>query len=108
MKRFGGIVDWTGCERVQAHLWHDVGHIFQVPFYFVEYGIACLGALQIWSNWKKDKDAGLAAFKRALALGGSRPLPELFATADCKFEFGAEAIRPLVQLVRDELESLST
>jgi oligoendopeptidase F len=107
MKRFGGLVDWTGYERVQTNLWHDVGHVFQSPFYFVEYGIACLGALQIWSNWKKDRNRAMAAYKRGLALGGSRPLPELFAAADCKFEFSAEAIRPLIQLIRDELQRLS-
>jgi len=107
MKRFGGLVDWTGYERVRANLWHDVGHIFQCPFYFVEYGIAALGALQIWSNWKGDPKEALVALKRGLALGGSRPLPELFAAANCKFEFSAEAIRPLVQLIRDELERLS-
>jgi oligoendopeptidase F len=107
MKRFGGLVDWTGYEPVRANLWHDVGHIFQCPFYFVEYGIAALGALQVWSKWKRDRKGALAAYKRALALGGSRPLPELFAAADCKFEFSAEAIRPLVQLIRDELDKLS-
>ena len=106
-KRFGGTVDWTGYERVHANLWHEVGHIFQSPFYFVEYGIACLGALQVWSDWKRDRKGALDAYKRALALGGSRPLPELFAAAGCRFEFSAEAIRPLVQLIRDELERLS-
>ncbi len=107
-RRFGGLVDWTGYERAHANLWHEVGHIFQMPFYFVEYGIACLGALQVWSNWKRDPKGALAAYKGALSLGGSRPLPELFAPAGCKFDFSAEAIRPLVQLIRDELENLST
>jgi oligoendopeptidase F len=106
-KRFGGLVDWTDYEQVHANLWHEVGHIFLSPFYFVEYGISCLGALQVWANWKKDRKGALAAYKRGLALGGSRPLPELFAAADCKFEFGAESIRPLVQLIRDELDTLS-
>lgn len=107
MKRLGGLVDWTRYEQTRANLWHDVGHIFQAPMYFVEYGIACLGALQVWANWKRAPKPALAAFKRALSLGGSRPVPELFAAANCKFEFSAKAIRPLVQLIRDELNTLS-
>ena len=65
-----------------------------------------LGALQIWSTWKTDPKGALASYKRGLAMGGSRPLPELFAAAGCKFEFSAKAIRPLVQLIREELERL--
>ncbi|MBI4660813.1 MAG: M3 family oligoendopeptidase [Verrucomicrobia bacterium] len=106
MERFGGVVDWTGYEPARANLWHDVGHFFQSPLCFVEYGIAWLGALQVWSNWKQDPNGTLAAYKRALALGGSRPLPELFAAAGCQFDFSAKALRPLAQLLRQELAAL--
>ena len=106
MDRFGGDVDWTGFEKVRENLWHRQLHIFLHPFYYIEYGIAQLGALQIWSNSKKNKAEALKAYQRGLALGGSRPLPELFAAAGCRFDFSAETVRPLVQLVRGELEKL--
>src|SRR4029077_15177792 len=106
MDRFGGDVDWTGHESARGHLWHRQLHIFLHPFYYVEYGIAQLGALQVWANSKRDKVKALADYKRALALGGSRPLPELFSVAGCPFDFSATSIRPLVQLMRDELAKL--
>ncbi|MDB6125290.1 MAG: oligoendopeptidase family [Pedosphaera sp.] len=107
MNRFGGDVDWTGYESIRANLWHRQLHIFLHPFYYVEYGIAQLGALQVWANSKRDKAKALAAYKQALALGGSRPLPELFSTAGCKFEFSDTTMRPLVNLVQTELSKLN-
>jgi oligoendopeptidase F len=106
MDRFGGDVDWTGYESARAHLWHRQLHIFLHPFYYVEYGIAQLGALQVWANSKRDKVKALNNYKQALALGGSRPLPELFAAAGCPFRFDAATIRPLIQLAREELKKL--
>jgi oligoendopeptidase F len=106
MDRFAGDVDWSGYEEVRAHLWHRQLHIFLYPFYYIEYGIAQLGALQVWANSKHDKAKALRDYKTALALGGSKPLPELFATAGCKFQFDAATIRPLVELTRKELQSL--
>jgi oligoendopeptidase F len=106
MDRFGGDVDWTGFENVRENLWHRQLHIFLHPFYYIEYGIAQLGALQIWANSKKDLSGALKAYHRGLSLGGSRPLPELFEAAGCRFDFSAETVRPLVHLVRSELEKL--
>ncbi|MFZ0828145.1 MAG: M3 family oligoendopeptidase [Verrucomicrobiia bacterium] len=106
MDRFGGDVDWTGHEDARAHLWHRQLHIFLHPFYYVEYGIAQLGALQVWANSKRDKVKALADYKKSLALGGSRPLPELFSAAGCPFRFDAATIRPLIQLAQDELKKL--
>jgi oligoendopeptidase F len=106
MDRFGGDVDWSGYEAARAHLWHRQLHIFLHPFYYIEYGIAQLGALQVWANSKRDKVTALADYKKSLALGGSRPLPELFQAAGCKFQFDAAAIRPLIQLTRSELAKL--
>ncbi len=106
MDRFGGEVDWTGYEAARAHLWHRQLHIFLHPFYYVEYGIAQLGALQVWANSKRDKAKALADYKQSLALGGSRPLPELFAAAGCPFRFDAATMRPLIQLAQDELKKL--
>jgi oligoendopeptidase F len=106
MERFGGAVDWSGYEAARANLWHRQLHIFTHPFYYIEYGIAQLGALQVWSNSKRDKTRALSDYKRSLALGGSRPLPELFAAAGCKFEFSRKTMAPLVTLVRGELGKL--
>ena len=106
MDRFGGDVDWRGYEAARAHLWHRQLHIFIHAFYYVEYGIAQLGALQVWANSRRDKARALQDYKAALALGGSRPLPELFAKAGCRFEFSRQTMAPLVGLVRDELRKL--
>ncbi len=107
MQRFGGDVDWGGYERVRANLWHRQLHIFIHAFYYIEYGIAQLGALQVWANSKADKAGSLNAYKSALGLGGSRPLPELFAAAGCKFDFSRRMMAPLVELVRVELNNLN-
>ena len=107
MDRFGGDVDWSGCEAARANLWHRQLHIFLNPFYYVEYGIAQLGALQVWANSHRDKARALADYQAGLALGGSRPLPELFAAAGCRFDFSAQTVKPLVQLARTELAKLN-
>jgi oligoendopeptidase F len=106
MDRFGGGVDWSGHEEARAHLWHRQLHIFLHPFYYIEYGIAQLGALQVWANSKRDKVKALKDYKKSLALGGSRPLPELFQAAGCKFEFSAKTIQPIAKMLWEELEKL--
>ncbi len=106
MDRFGGDVDWSGYEEARAHSWHRQLHIFIHPFYYVEYGIAQLGALQVWANSRRDKVKALNDYKQSLVLGGSRPLPELFAAAGCRFQFDAATIRPLIQLAGNELKKL--
>jgi oligoendopeptidase F len=106
MDRFGGDVDWTGFGPARANLWHKQLHIFLYPFYYVEYAIAQLGALQVWANSKRHKAEALAQYQRGLALGNSRPLPELFAAAGCQFSFSRETVRPLVRLLKDELAKL--
>ena len=69
-------------------------------------GIAQLGALQMWANSKRDKAKALNSYKKSLTLGGSRPLPELFSAAGCKFQFDAATIKPLIQLANSELKKL--
>src|ERR1039457_3762468 len=106
MNRFGGDVDWSDFEPARANLWHRQLHIFLHPFYYIEYGIAQIGALQVWANSKRDKVKALNDYKKSLALGGSRPLPELFAAAGCKFQFDAATIKPLIELANSELKKL--
>ncbi len=107
MKRFGGDLDWSGYEEARANLWHRQPHIFTSPFYYVEYGIAQLGALQVWWNSRQDKPKAIHDYHHALGLGGSRPLPELFEAAGCRFAFDRNTIKPLVDLVRTELNRLN-
>lgn len=107
MDKFGGGVDWSGYDKSRAYLWHRQLHIFLYPFYYIEYGIAQLGALQVWANSRKNKTKALTAYKNSLALGGSRPLPELFKAAGARFEFDAATIRPLMELTRSELAKLA-
>ena len=106
MERFGGDVDWKGYETARANLWHRQLHIFIHAFYYIEYGIAQLGALQVWANSRQDRARALTEYRRALALGGSRPLPDLFGAAGCRFEFSRATLAPLVALVRAELAKL--
>ena len=107
MDRFGGDVDWNGYEPTLANLWHRQLHIFIHAFYYIEYGIAQLGALQVWANSKQDKARALNSYKNALALGGSQPLPQLFAAAGCKFDFSRTTIAPLVKMVQGELKAIA-
>ncbi len=108
MDRFSsGVVDWSGLEEEQAHAWHAQNHFFTVPMYYIEYGIAQLGALQLWNNMRKDAAGALQRYKDALALGGSRPLPDLFAAAGLHFDFSEDTMRPLARELGEELTRLS-
>jgi oligoendopeptidase F len=104
--RFGGVEDWSGYEQQRQSLWQRQLHLSSVPLYYIEYGIAQVGALQLWMNARADKPAALARYREALALGGSRPLPELWAAAGLKFDFSAATLRPLIAAVQDELGKL--
>lgn len=106
MERFGGEIDWSGEEAALGNLWHKQLHIFLHPFYYIEYGIAQLGALQVWSNASTDPVRALADYRAAMALGGSRPLPELFQRAGCPFDFSRATVRPLIERIRRELDQM--
>jgi len=105
-ERFGPADDWSGLEHFLEMSWQRQGHLFGVPFYYIEYGIAQLGALQLWRQYRADPKQAIANYKRALELGGSRPLPELFEAAELTFEFGPDVMRGLMDEVQGELEKL--
>lgn len=105
--RFGSNLDWSGLEEFRAHAWHRQLHIFEVPFYYIEYGIAQLGALQVWLKSLQNEAQALADYKQGLSLGGTRRLRELFEGGGLKFDMREEAIRPLVEKVREEWESVT-
>ena len=105
-ERFGGDMDFTGYEEALALSWQRQLHLFTAPFYYIEYGIAKLGALQVWRNAKTDRARATSAYTNALALGGSRPLPELFSAAGAKLDFSHETLAPLIELLQAELQKL--
>ncbi len=106
-QRLGHSVSWEGLEPMQARAWQRQSHLFLHPFYYIEYGIAQLGALQLWlRSLEEGEKVAIAAYKSAMSLGGSRPLPELFAAAGLTFDFGESMVRRLVDRVERELEKL--
>ncbi len=105
-RRFGPAVSWDGLEEYRQMSWQRQGHLFGVPFYYIEYGIAQLGALQLWLQFKRDRSKAIDNYKQALSLGGSRPLPELFEAAQLDFNFGPETMARLMAEVQGELNSL--
>jgi oligoendopeptidase F len=105
-ERFERGVDWTGCEAERVARWYEQSHFFLYPLYYVEYALAQLGALQVWRNSKRDHGEAVAAYRRALQLGGSRPLPELYAAAGAELVFDSPQLRPLVEFVEKELDRL--
>ncbi len=103
----GHRVDWDGLDEERKFVWQRQGHLFGVPFYYVEYGIAQLGALGIWLiSLEQGEEAALAAYKKALSMGSTVPLPELFEAAGLPFDFGDETVGRLVKRVRAELDKL--
>jgi oligoendopeptidase F len=101
--RFERGVDWSGLERERATRWHRQLHIFLYPFYYIEYGLAQIGALQIWRNSLRDPARAVAQYREALALGNTRSLPQLFRTAGVEFSVDEDLLAELVQLVEQEL-----
>jgi len=105
-QRFGGLEDYSGYERALECSWHRQLHLFEVPFYYVEYGIAQLGALQVWQNARENLGKALTDYRNALALGGSRKLPELFEAANIKFDFSIDTIGPLMETIQETLRDI--
>ncbi len=105
-RRFAPAVDLSGLERYDRRSWQRKLHIYEVPFYYVEYGIAQLGALQVWRNSLEDYAQAVALYRAGLALGGSRPLPELFQTAGCRFDFSVNTLRPLIEAAAQQIDRL--
>ena len=104
--RFDGGIDWSGLEEIRRARWYRQLHIFLVPFYYIEYGIAQLGALQAWRNSLKDQSGAVEAYRNALALGATKPLPELYEAAGARFAFDRPIVAELVNLIEAELAKL--
>ena len=104
--RFMPGVEWSGLEQELMTGWHRKLHIHAVPFYYVEYGLAQLGAVQIWRNALRDQAGAVASYRRALSLGSTVPLPQLYTTAGAKLAFNAATLRPAVDLMEETVANL--
>ena len=102
-KRFGSIENWEGHENFRRSLWQRQLHLFEVPFYYIEYGIAWTGALGLWTRYRRDPRGAVEAYESALSLGGSKTLPELFGAAGLPFDFGPKTIAPYARELGDAL-----
>ncbi len=105
-QRFEPGVDWSGLEQQRVARWYRQLHIFLYPFYYIEYGLAQIGALQVWRNARRDHAGAVAAYRRFLALGATRPLPELYRAAGVELSFDEGMLGDLVALVEEEMAML--
>lgn len=100
------VTDWNGLEHFRQTAWQRQLHIYEVPFYYIEYGIAQLGAIAIWKNYRQDRQKGLEGYLNALRLGYTATIPEIYHAAGIPFDFSKEYIADLMGFVKTELESL--
>lgn len=98
--------DWTGQEEVRDRLWQRQLHLYEVPFYYIEYGMAQLGAVAVWKNYKEDPQKGLNGYMNALKLGYTKSIPEIYAAAEIKFDFSKDYISELMNFVKSEIEKI--
>lgn len=96
------VTDWSGLEANRDTLWQKQLHLYEVPFYYIEYGMAQLGAIALWRNYKQNKQKGLQSYMRALKLGNLTTIPEIYKAADIKFDFSRVYIKELTDFVKEE------
>lgn len=105
--RFGaGFADWTDFEEQFGNIWQKQLHLFEVPFYYIEYAIAQLGAIAVWKNYKENPSKALEQYLAALALGYTKPMNEIYETAGIKFDFSATYVKELALFIKEELNKL--
>ena len=100
------ITDWSELEEQKDYLWQKQLHLYEVPFYYIEYGMAQLGAIAVWKNYKENPDEGLKGYLDALKLGYTVTIPQVYEAANINFDFGREYIKELIGFVRSELDEL--
>ena len=100
------VIDYTGLDAYRQNAWQRQLHLFEVPFYYIEYGIAQLGAIGMWKQYKNNKESAFENYCNALALGGTKTLPELYKTAGLTFDFSPEKIKELMDFVKEEMQQL--
>ena len=102
-----GFANWDGLEHEFGNIWQKQLHVFELPFYYIEYGIAQLGAIAIWKNYKEHPEKALAQYLSALSLGYTKPMNEIYETAGIKFDFSTNYIQELASFVKNELDKLA-
>jgi oligoendopeptidase F len=98
--------DWSGLQEAKDYLWQKQLHLFEVPFYYIEYGMAQLGAVAVWRNFRQNPQMGLQGYQNALRLGYLRSIPEIYRAANIKFDFSRAYIKELMNFVREELAKI--
>jgi oligoendopeptidase F len=102
-----GLTDWTGYEDLVQSAWQRQLHLFEVPFYYIEYGIAQLGALGVWKNSLEDYSSAIDNYKKALALGYTEPMTTVYEAAGVPFDFSSERLQTLVSFIQNELKKMN-
>jgi oligoendopeptidase F len=102
-----GVIDFSGLEEFRKYGWQRQLHLFEVPLYYIEYGIAQLGAIGLWMQFKQNKEAALNNYMLSLQLGGTKTLPELYQAAGLTFNFSTDYIQKLMQFVKQEMDALN-
>ncbi|MFL5753288.1 MAG: M3 family metallopeptidase, partial [Bacteroidia bacterium] len=106
-REFGtGQVDHSGLENSLRRSWQAQLHLYEVPFYYIEYGMAQLGAIAVWRNYKQDPGKALKQYSDALALGYTTTIGEIYRTAGIKFDFSDTYVKELAEFVKEELDKL--
>ena len=100
------VTDWSGQEHYKDFLWQKQLHLFEVPFYYIEYGIAQLGAVAVWKHYQENPKQGLQDYLDALKLGYTHTVPQVYQKAGIAFEFNRTYIRGLMQFLRTQIEAL--
>ena len=100
------VIDYTGLDTYRENAWQRQLHLYEVPFYYIEYGIAQLGAIGMWMQYKKDPERALDNYMNALSLGGTKTLPQLYEAAGLEFDFSPENIKTLMDFVKEEMEKI--
>ncbi len=100
-----GVIDLSGLEQFRQYSWQRQLHLFEVPFYYIEYGIAQLGAIGMWMQYRENKEQALDNYTAALALGGTRTLPELYRAAGLEFDLGPTRVKTLMDFVKDQMKT---
>jgi oligoendopeptidase F len=98
------VVNYEGLDAYRSNAWQRQLHLYEVPFYYIEYGIAQLGAIGMWKQYKANSGQALDNYCNALSLGGTKTLPELYKTAGLEFDFSPEKIKGLMEFVKSEME----
>lgn len=107
IKQFGSPeVDWTGNEDARRRMWQGQLHIFEIPFYYIEYGMAQLGAIAVWRNYKRNPQQALDGYEAALKLGYTKSIPEIYEAAGIRFDFSQQYVKELVDFIKEELAKI--